>query len=146
MTVSRFMLMEADTLFAAFTSGLGRWFASPGSLLLRAEVNAPFFFETAHRFEGETAPVRQAHYGRFLALEPGRLIRMTWVTGPEGTRGAETVLTVTLASLGETTALELTQEGFADQESAEQHEKAWPFVLVQLESAGLRAETEDSAE
>lgn len=134
-TAARLMPVDAERLYAAFTMELERWFAAPGSLLMKLEVNAPFFFEMEHRFETEASAVRQPHYGRFLELVPERSIRMTWVSGPEGTCGVETVLTISLHALGEsTTRVELKHEGFAAQAAAEQHEKAWPFVLAQLEA------------
>lgn len=123
----RFALPSAD-LFEAWTECIDRWFAAPGSVLLRPEVNAPFYFETAH------AGQRHPHYGRILRLEPDRLIELTWVTGAGGTEGAETVVTVALQPVAGGTLLHLTHAGFADEASLQRHEQAWPFVLEQLES------------
>ena len=84
-TVERQMAVSADVLFQAWTTEqFDRWFAAPGTVLMKPEVNSPYFFEA--RFDGERHP----HYGRFLELESGRLIKMTWITA-EGTRGVETV-------------------------------------------------------
>lgn len=96
-------------------------------------VNAPFFFETEFQF-GDDQPVeRHPHYGRFLRLEPDRLIEMTWVTGPAGTSGVETVVTVELAPEGEGTRVRLRHAGFLDAETCDRTRLVWPFVLGQLE-------------
>jgi len=130
----RIMQVPADRLYAAFTEELDQWFAAPGSVMMRVEPNAPFYFETKHQAESEVAAVRHPHYGRFLRLVPGRLLQMTWVTGANGTAGVETMLTIELSALGGSTSVKLTHEGFADEMTADQHAKAWPFVLAQLES------------
>ena len=127
LTLERSMRTAPDVLFRAWTQQIDRWFAAPGSVLMRGEVNAVFFWETQH------AGKRHPHYGRFLRLEPGRLVELTWLTGPEGTKGAETVVTVELAPEGNGTRLRLTHAGFVDQESRDQHEQAWPAVLAQLD-------------
>jgi uncharacterized protein YndB with AHSA1/START domain len=127
LSVERLMTASPPTLFQAWTAKFDLWFAAPGTLLMKPEVNVPYFFET--RFESQRHP----HYGRFLELQPDQLVRMTWLTGEGGTLGAETVVTVTLTSQESGTQLTLTHAGFPNQESRDKHEQAWPMVLEHLE-------------
>ncbi len=127
LNVERTMRATSAALFRAWTAQIDRWFAAPGSVLMKAEVNAVFFWET--QFE-ET---RYPHYGRFLKFVPDQLIELTWLTGPGGTKGVETVVTVELTAQENGTLLRLTQAGFADQESRDQHAQAWPLILAHLD-------------
>lgn len=129
--VNREMKSSAADLYRAWTDHFDSWFAAPGTLLMKAEINVPFFFET--HFEGGRHP----HYGRFLKLVPDKKIEMTWLTGNPGTRGAETVLSIEFKPLQSGTMLTLTHAGFTDEETRDGHEQAWPLGLAHLDDCLL---------
>jgi uncharacterized protein YndB with AHSA1/START domain len=133
LTVERTMAAPPGVLYRAWTEQFDRWFAAPGSVLMRAEVDAPFFFETEHAPLPGGPVHRHPHYGRFLRLDPDRLVELTWVTGAGGTEGAETVVTVELAPGRGGTHLTLTHAGFPNQASCSRTAEAWPVVLQQLD-------------
>jgi len=118
-TAGRVINVPAEALYRAFTTGIDGWFATPGTLAMTEEIGAPYFFETQH------AGQRHPHYGRFLRLEPGRLVELTWVTGKGGTEGAETVLTVELSPRDGGTLLKLRHTGFPHEEAARENQEAW---------------------
>ncbi|HQZ38430.1 MAG TPA: SRPBCC domain-containing protein [Vicinamibacterales bacterium] len=129
LSCERLMVAPPAVLFPAWTSSaIGRWFASPGTVLMTPHLNAPYFFET--HFEGQRHP----HHGRFLRLEPDRLVEMTWLTAA-GTRGVEAVLTIELTPSGRGTQLTLGPAGFPDEESRAGHAENWPIALEYLGKA-----------
>jgi len=128
-TIERDMKASADRTYQAWTERFDLWFAQPGSVAMRAEVDEPFFFAT--EFEGK----RHAHYGRFLELRRAALVELTWMTGRLGTNGAETVVRLELTGTGTGTGarVRLTHSGFYDEADAERHREAWPRVLDHLD-------------
>lgn len=57
------MKSSSHAIYKTWTEEFDRWFAAPGIVLMRPEIDAPFFFET--RYDG----VRHPHYGRFVGLK-----------------------------------------------------------------------------
>jgi uncharacterized protein YndB with AHSA1/START domain len=127
LSVERVMAVAAGVLYRGWTVDFDKWFASPGSVLMTPAVDVPFYFQT--EFGGR----RNAHYGRFLRLEPNRLIELSWVTGAGGTEGAETVVTVELTPSDERTTVRLTHSGLPNEQARSAHNQAWPLVLAQME-------------
>lgn len=127
LSAERTISFPPNVLYRAWTEQFDLWFAEPGSVLMKGEVNTAFYFETA--FDGNRHP----HYGRFLRLVPDQLVELTWLTGADGTKGAETVVTVEFKKVENGTELQLNHAGFPDEESRDKHEQAWPLVLAQLE-------------
>ena len=126
--IERSMTSSPHAIYKAWTEEFDRWFAAPGTVLMRPEIDAPFF-------ETHYAGGRHPHYGRFLDLKQDHFAQMTWVTGSAGTEGAETVVSVEIASYGSGSHVRLIHSGFTNQESMERHDKAWVKVLAQQDKA-----------
>jgi len=125
--VHRAMHASPHELYRSFTTGWEGWFALKDALCADPHPNGQLFFVVEH--EGQRHP----HYGRFLKLEPDHKVELTWLTGKEGTQGAETVLTVELHPRGDGCALTLTHRGFYDQERADHHGRSWQKILAMLD-------------
>jgi len=74
-----------------------------------------------------------AHYGRFITLERPHRIAHTWVS--EGTRGLESVVTVSFEPAGTATRVTLQHTGVPDDEFGRQHADGWGWMLGAIEQA-----------
>ncbi len=93
-------------------------------MILNPVVDGLFYFVVKH--EGRTWP----HYGRFLQIERPRLVEYTWMS--EATKGAESIVTVTMEARGEETEVTLRHSGVPDDEMGRQHQEGWASVLSAL--------------
>lgn len=123
------MKSSPHAIYTAWTEQFDRWFAARGTVLMHAEIDAPFFFET--HYDGKRHP----HYGRFLDLVADRLVEITWVTGADGTEGAETVVRVEMVPSGSGASVRLTHSGFPNEASMKRHDQAWVQVLANQDKA-----------
>jgi uncharacterized protein YndB with AHSA1/START domain len=102
----------------------GPWFGCE-RVILEPKIDGLFYHSVL--YEGQT----WAHYGRFLALDRPRRIEHTWVS--EGTRGLESVVTVTLEPDGNKTKIALRHAGFPDDAFGLMHRDGWGWMLGAIE-------------
>lgn len=129
MTIERQMKADAASIYQAFSENWDLWFAQPGECMMKPQIDSPYFFKTKTEWGGHP------HHGRFVELEPNKLVVMTWVTGKGGTDGAETVIRVELTPNKEGTMMRFTHSGFETQESCQGHIDNWPEAFDGLEEA-----------
>ncbi len=67
------------------------------------------------------------HFGRFLRLDPPKLIEHSWAS--EGTLGAETLVRITLKATREGTQFSLRHTGLQSAASARGHEDGWGMIV-----------------
>jgi uncharacterized protein YndB with AHSA1/START domain len=103
----------------------GPWFGCT-KLIFDPKVDGLFYHSVVH--EG----MEWAHYGRFVVLDRPRRIEHTWVS--EGTRGLESVLSVTFEPQGKNTLVTLRHTGVPDDAFGRQHGEGWAYVLGALEA------------
>ena len=127
LTLTRLIPASAAEVYDAWLDARspgGPWFGCK-RVILDAKVDGLFYHCVSH--EGR----EWAHYGRFVALERPRRIEHTWVS--EGTRGLESVLTVTFAPEGNKTRVTLRHTGVPDDDFGRQHGEGWNYVLGAIE-------------
>ena len=128
-TVARSIPAPAEKVFDVWInpkSPGGPWFGAE-RVILNPAVDGLFYFAVKH--EGRTWP----HYGRFVKLDRPRCIEHTWMS--EATKGAESVVTITLEPQGDQTQVTLRHSGVPDDELGHQHKEGWTWMLSALADA-----------
>jgi uncharacterized protein YndB with AHSA1/START domain len=126
LTLSRVISAAAAEVFDVWMdpkSPGGPWHGSE-RLILQPSVDGLYYFSVKH--EGRVYP----HFGRFVAIERPRRVQYTWMS--EGTKGAETTVTVTFAPKGKDTEVTLLHAGLPDDEMGRMHKDGWGHVLTTL--------------
>jgi len=125
-TVTRTIPASADEVFDVWIdpkSPGGPWFGAERAIL-NPTVDGLFYLAMKH--EGRIWP----HYGRFLRINRPHLIEHTWMS--EGTKGAESVVNITMQARGNETVVTLRHSGVPDDEMGHKHKDGWTWILSAL--------------
>lgn len=131
-TVSRTIPAPPEKVFDVWMnpkSPGGPWFGA-ARLIFNPVVDGLFYLLV--NYQGQTHP----HYGRFTQLDRPHRIEHTWMS--EGTKGAESVVSITLEPRGADTEFTILHSGVPDDELGRQHKDGWGFILDML-AKGLAA-------
>ena len=125
-TVSRTISASPEEVFDAWLDPEvpGTTWHDCEQLILQPKVDGLFYHAVEHRDR------LWSHYGRFIALERGRLIQHTWMS--EATHGLESIVTIKLKPAGNGTEFVLTHTGLPDDEMGRSHETGWNYISSQL--------------
>jgi uncharacterized protein YndB with AHSA1/START domain len=113
-----------ERVFRAWTepASVKAWLARGGEARIDPRPDGLFYLGMP--FEGGVHP----HYGRYLRVEPPRLVEFTWMS--ESTRGKESVVTLAFTPSGSGgTELHLAHAGLPDEDMAARHVAGWTHFL-----------------
>ena len=128
-TVNRTIPASAEKVYDVWIdpkSPGGPWHGAE-RVIFNPVVDGLYYLAIKH--EGRIWP----HYGRFTKMERPHLVEFTWMS--EGTKGAESVVTVTLQQRGDQTDVTLRHAGVPDDELGHQHKEGWTWILNALADA-----------
>jgi uncharacterized protein YndB with AHSA1/START domain len=128
-TVNRTIPAPADKIYDVWIdpkSPGGPWHGAE-RVIFNPVVDGLYYLAIKH--EGRVWP----HYGRFTKMERPSVVEFTWMS--EGTKGAESIVTVTLQQRGDRTDVTLRHAGVPDDELGHQHKEGWTWILNALADA-----------
>jgi len=128
-TVNRTIPASAEKIYDVWIdpkSPGGPWHGAE-RVIFNPVVDGLYYLAIKH--EGRVWP----HYGRFTKMERPSVVEFTWMS--EGTKGAESVVTVTLQPRGDQTDVTLRHAGVPDDELGRQHKEGWTWILNALADA-----------
>lgn len=123
-TVSHTIPASAEEVFDLWMnpgSPGGPWFGVTERLIWNPVVDGLFhiaLYRNGHLW---------AHYGRILRIERPHLVEHTWVS--EGSKGLDSVVTVTMQPQGEQTEVTLRHSGVPDENGGSVHRDGWSWIL-----------------
>jgi uncharacterized protein YndB with AHSA1/START domain len=134
-TVARTIPASAERVFDRWMSPNspgGPWFGAE-RVILNPVVDGLFYM--AVNFEERI----WAHYGRFLRIDRPHRVEYTWMS--EATKGAESIVTVTMEPRGDATQVTLRHSGVPDDEMGHRHKEGWTWILSTLEEGFVERST-----
>ena len=136
--VSRVFDAPRDFVFDAFTRPelLRKWWApeglTPGDMVFEPRIGGACRFEMI-----EPGGSRYTAVGTVATYDPGHAIAFTWAwLLDDGGKGPETLVSIVFTDDGDGTRVTLTHSGFADAETAAQHERGWSTMFNRFGDAG----------
>ena len=125
-TVARTIPASAERIFDVWMDPKipgGPWFRAE-RVILNPVVDGLFYIAVKH--EGRTWP----HFGRFLEIDRSRRVEHTWMS--EATKGAESVVTVSMEPRGDQTEVTIHHAGLPDDEAGRLNKEGWTWILLIL--------------
>jgi uncharacterized protein YndB with AHSA1/START domain len=117
---------DSGHLYWAFTEGLGDWLGSPSAPAMTLEPGAAFCIEARPEWGGD------AHYGRFVELEPNRRVAMKWISRSLG--GCESDVAIDLLPIDIGTEVRVEHAGISDQSVRAEVGRFWLAAQRTLDS------------
>ena len=102
------------------------WQQEADRLVFKPKVGDLYYFHQTH------SRVEYPHFGRFLALQRGKKIQMTWMSPM--TKGLESELTVSLVKKGADTLLTLKHAKLPTGPEGMAHDDGWKYYLENFEA------------
>jgi uncharacterized protein YndB with AHSA1/START domain len=117
--VPKLLPAPPERVFRAWTdeAEAAQWLANGGRVILQPRIDGLFYIDMV--YDAHTYP----HYGRYLAVEPGRRLEFTWVS--QGTEGKESIVEIRLEPHAAGTMLHLRHHGLPNEASADSHQGGW---------------------
>jgi glutathione S-transferase len=133
-TLSRWLRAARERVFEAFTSpaAIQSWMGPENCTVPRASVDLRVGGRYRIEMHGANGDVYVVG-GEYLVIEPPSKLSFTWQWQNKDFGGDNTQVSVLFTDKDNGTLLELRHEGFADDDSARQHDEGWISTVNCLE-------------
>ncbi len=132
LTITRILVANRQAVFDAWTSvdSVQHWMCPEAASVPLAEMDVRVggSFRVEMLIEGE----RLVHTGVYREISPPERLVFTWTS--QYTQHRDTLVTVELRALGDTTELRLTQALLPDEMAVHRHTRGWTRIMEHLAS------------